>query len=865
MRKKICSPQICGSALLLAFVLLLSSALGLAQTNSRNTESPASAHMRALNNSLLRLHGQMQQAGANNVRLLRSQAATAIAQRAAALNKLIQDDPHAALTFAFSPDLLADLAAKFPNSAASLETHTTVTGPADHWIADYAKSSRSWWRMNAGGRSLYLYFAGPEPRNLNPSEVLQATGVLAGPVMAVETSTIVQSGAAASLSTNSSQRLKKLPSGQQWPASALLICGFVLSLPGLGGKGRGAGTRTRPLLKQFATYGLAFVVFVSISVTSYAQTSSCSTTGVQNVAVLMVVYPGTTIPSYLTPDAVYAAYFGTTPFSLADYWPQASYGKTSVTGNVFGWYTLSSGPSGYPSFDALTQDAVNIAASAGVPIQNYNRLSLVTPDWGGGWAGLAEMACSSTYTTPSGTSFTVSTSYVNGTNWDTQYSTQQQAISSAAVLIMHELGHNLGMSHSSSRAFTDTLGNPIALGPLGVQGTLQEYNDDFDAMSNGNPGHYDAPHKVEELNWIASTNYAVVQSSGTWTIEPLETSLSPTGLKALKIQRGTGNNAWLWVEYRQPIGSYDSSYYRDPTYMPWADQFYSGALIHYEDSFTTSSSGHTHLLDFTPTSAYGFVDSALAAGQTWTDPYTNLSISVLGATTSGMTVSVNYGATPCTHSNPNVAITPLDPSTYPGAGAGYTMSVTNNDSSGCSASNFTPLSNQPSGFMSAFSVGSISLNPGKSGTLTMTLTPPPGTVPGTYAVSATAANSSYVGTATGNLTVMSAPSLTIGVSVSGSSFTPPSTVPIAATVLNGGSPVSGASVTFTVAAPNGSTATQTATTGTSGMATWSYKLNGKSPAGNYSVSAQAGQSSGTKKATNSTQTVTSNTVNFTVQ
>src|SRR2546425_8768437 len=48
-------------------------------------ENPAAARMRALNNSLLRLHGQMQLAAPNEAALLHSQAATVIAHRVAAL------------------------------------------------------------------------------------------------------------------------------------------------------------------------------------------------------------------------------------------------------------------------------------------------------------------------------------------------------------------------------------------------------------------------------------------------------------------------------------------------------------------------------------------------------------------------------------------------------------------------------------------------------------------------------------------------------------------------------------------------------------------------------------------------------------
>src|SRR5215475_6924143 len=108
--------------------VVLASTYSLSQKVSSNTDTAAAAQMRFLNNSLLHLHGQMAQADTSIARTLRGQAAGVITERASALTKLIQNDPHAALTFAFSPELLKDLANKFPQSSARLESHTTVTG-----------------------------------------------------------------------------------------------------------------------------------------------------------------------------------------------------------------------------------------------------------------------------------------------------------------------------------------------------------------------------------------------------------------------------------------------------------------------------------------------------------------------------------------------------------------------------------------------------------------------------------------------------------------------------------------------------------------------------------------------------------------
>ena len=830
MKNQICSPRIFGLELLAGFMLL-----GSSFAFTQNSDTPAAARMRALNNSLLSLHGQMQKADANSGRNLRSQAATVINERATVLSNLIQNNPRAALTFSFSPELLADLAAKVPQSASQLESHATVTGTVQHWIADAPglKSSRSWWIMNAGsGRNLYLFFAAGEPTTARSGQLLQATGVIAGTVMAVETS--------ASPSANSGlvQSPTNLTASKAWPVPALgVVVGFVFGLPGLGGWREHSAQLLSPI-KYFAVYGLIFF-FVCFTTTPSWSQAACSTTGQQNAVVLLATTPTATIPAGVTPQTMQEAFFGTTPPNLNGFWQEASYGKMSVTGDVYGWYTLA-GTYSCTSIMQMRNDAIAAASAAGVNFQKYDQVYVVVPDYGCGWAGLTYMGCT-VINTPTG-SFNAATTFL-----DSNYMTPP---SIAVSVIAHEGGHQLGLNHSG------TLDNGTAvLGPLSAPGTPSEFGDWYSTMGSTSVALYPAPHKAEILGWMASgTNYEIVQNSGTYALGPLEANAA--GLQAIKVQRGTGNNAWLWIEYRQSIGNYDS------TLNP---QGFAGALIHYEDSTTGA---YTKLLDFTPDSytdpGWDFYDSPLSPGQTWQDPYTNLSLTVSSANSSGVTVNVNYGSVPCTHANPTVAITPLDPSTYPGSGASYTMNVINNDSSACSASTFTPSSAQPSGFTPAFSVGSISLSPGQSGSLTMSQTPASGTPPGTYPVSASASNLSYVGTGTGNVTVMSAPSLTVSVSVSGSSFTPPSTVPITATVLSGGTPLPGANVTFTVTLPNGSTTTQTATTGSGGTITWSYKLNGKSTAGTYLVSATAGQSGGTKKATSSTQSAFSSSVAFTV-
>ena len=475
------------------------------------------------------------------------------------------------------------------------------------------------------------------------------------------------------------------------------------------------------------------------------------------------------------------------------------------------------------------------AAAAGVNPSNYTGFHFVAPDFNCGWSGLASIG------PVTQNAMTGYWSYINGTEWhnnDTGF---------AAVTIMHESGHNLGLNHSNSRAFETE-----ALGPLGTSGTDTEYGDGFSAMSNGGSGHYTAPHKAEILHWLP--NYQVVQSGGTYTIQPLE--VTTAGLQAIKIQRGTGSNAWLWIEYRQPIGNYDIDYYRpnDP-WDPWANQIFSGALVHYEDSLTTAA--HSDLLDFTPTSAYGFYDPALAAGQTWVDPYSNLSITVQSATASGLTISVAYsGTASCTQANPTVSMSPANPSVSAGSSVTYTVSVTNKNSASCPTGSFSLASSQPAGWIGALSAASLTINPGQTMSATLTETVPATATAGTYAVSSSAANGSFVGFGPANATVVTVSTLTDTTSLSASTYSAPQKIVATATVASGSAPAAGASVAFTLTKTNGSKVTGTATTDSTGKATWSYKLGAKDPAGTYSVM---------NTATYKSQVTMSNSVDFSVK
>ncbi len=360
-----------------------------------------------------------------------------------------------------------------------------------------------------------------------------------------------------------------------------------------------------------------------------AAAATCSTVGVQNIAVILVNFSNGTLPANLTPAFVTNAFFGVN--SLDTFWKEASYNQTSAAGQVFGPFTLPSTVTACSSTTAMRTAAI-AAADSQVDFRNYTRIVIIHPNVGSCSIGVGTIGCSGL--TSADGSFQASTAWLRG-----DYLTTSSAIVSVAS---HEAGHNLGMQHASTYDYGAT-----ALGPPGTAGTYNEYWDVFSAMglsfNNGGTiliGHYAAPQKAA-LGWLPSgSGYQTVTSTGSFTVLPTE--VATAGTKALRVQR-PGTNKYLWLEYRQNIGPFDS------TLNGYSSNIYRGALIHYDDPNEANYPG-TLLLDFTPTGTPNdFSNPVLAAGSSWTDPSTALTLNIQSATMSGMTVAVTIGGSfsPC--------------------------------------------------------------------------------------------------------------------------------------------------------------------------------------------------------------------------
>ena len=350
--------------------------------------------------------------------------------------------------------------------------------------------------------------------------------------------------------------------------------------------------------------------------------AECKTDGVQKVAVILANFPGKPAPT-LTKAQISDLVFGTSGRSVVNFYKEASYGQVTLTGDVFGWYTLDRAY-GCDEFLQLRTAALK-AADAEIDFTRYSRVLVIHAGADCETVGQGTIGCQS-LSSP-GERFRASYASVGFTQAE-----------DLLITTIHEFGHNFGLNHARTLRFPGT-----AIGPDRGLAAFEEYGDIFSVMGSGE-SHFSAAQK-STLGWLRTPgDYVAVQSSGTFDLLPLQSTGS--GLKAIRVKRNTGDDA-LWIEYRQPIGAFDRS---EAVIL---QSMFKGALIRAQSA---TDQLYSDLLDFTPASidetrltplAGYFTDPVLPPGKTWQDPYSDLTLEVVSATPDRLRILVRYEA-PCT-------------------------------------------------------------------------------------------------------------------------------------------------------------------------------------------------------------------------
>jgi hypothetical protein len=525
-----------------------------------------------------------------------------------------------------------------------------------------------------------------------------------------------------------------------------------------------------------------------------------NTFGAQKTAVILVAFSNQPGVSSTTAPQAQAVVFGAAT-SVTNFFYEASYQQTSLTGNVFGPYTISISSTGCDYY-GIALAAEQAATAAGVSLSSYTRRVYAFPSNGCAWWGLGTVGGYPSMAWING-------SFQNG-------------------VVAHEMGHNLGLYHSHS----------LECGAATIAASCNsvDYGDILDVMGSAvPPKHFNAAQK-ERLGWLgygASPPITTVQSTGVYTIDPYESMGSAP--KALKVLSSAGD--WYYVEYRQPIGF-------DASTVTGNLNVRNGVVVHLMDG--TNANG-IYLLDMTPATS-AWTDPALGVNQSFVDVAGGITISPQWTDGTNAGVNITLGPSACVRQNPSVVISPAQQQGTAPVGVTYVVSVTNNDT-GCAASSFAQAVTVPSGWIAVAS-GLLSIGSGASASTTLSLTAPASVSPGSYTIVSGVSNSSappYAGSGSATYLVLGSCQRrdpTVSVSPAMQQGAPGATVTYGVSVTNNDSACGSTSFNQSATVPSGWTATPASAalsinSGATASTTVKVKASASAAPGTYSVVSRA--------------------------
>jgi hypothetical protein len=274
---------------------------------------------------------------------------------------------------------------------------------------------------------------------------------------------------------------------------------------------------------------------------------------------------------------------------VAAWYAETSYGGLTVSATSTPVLTIPD--PGACNASAIQTSAISAAQTAGYAPSSYTNRMIIVPKQYCGWGGLGQVGGP--------------TSWVRGDQWSLR-------------VPVHELGHNLGLRLWHSNALLCTDAQTLACAE-------HEYYNPYDAMGLAweGVGHFGAPQK-DALGWLDGRKETIT-AGGAVTLAPIE--LATAGAGETQAVRIVTAHRTYWLEYRTP-----QLFDLFATHPP------NGVYVTIEQLAGVSTAEGPMLLDMHPATSIPtpfadasyerMLDAALTAGETYTDPWSELSVTV---------------------------------------------------------------------------------------------------------------------------------------------------------------------------------------------------------------------------------------------
>lgn len=316
-----------------------------------------------------------------------------------------------------------------------------------------------------------------------------------------------------------------------------------------------------------------------------------------------------------------AGYYFNNNKSVASFYREVSNGSLTVTGGVFGWFTLTmkTDTCDYNGFATAARAA---ATASGVDLSTYTNIVYASPRVAAcSWGGLGVV--NGPY------------SWINGT------------AAMGVYVPSHELGHNFGSHHASSLTCKNSSGTRVQ---YSNSCTASEYGDPFDLMgSNASSSggiHHENTWARRQIGVLTTADQQTVTASGTYSVTTAQVAGGVP--RILRVLRPSGD--YYYLEFRQPYGTLYENW--DPT-----SAAVNGVMIRIAPN---TSRVQSKLVDCHPETAT-FTDATCRVGERFVDKVNSITIITRSIGPGGAAVYIQVG--------PDVAA-PTAPSSLTGAWTG---------------------------------------------------------------------------------------------------------------------------------------------------------------------------------------------------